>query len=97
MAPIREQAARLGRGPSRPISGKRVDMTPYQRALAIYQEWQRGVREEGAREFLVHQLSHRFGELPEHVTARIQCADHATLRRWATQILTARTLDDVIS
>jgi hypothetical protein len=77
--------------------GKRVDMTAYQRALAIYQEWERDNREAGARELLVHQLSHRFGDLPEHVTALIQRADQATLRRWATQVLTARTLDDVIS
>lgn len=79
---------------------KRLDMTAYQRALAIYQEWERGVRKDGreeeARELLVHLVSQRFGEVPEHVTARIQRADHATLRRWATQVLTARTLDDVL-
>ena len=79
-------------------------MTAFERAQAIYQEWERGIREDearrsredGARELLVHLVSQRFGEIPDHVTARIQGADHETLRRWATQVLTARSLDDVL-
>lgn len=79
-------------------------MTAFERAQAIYQEWERGIREDEARrtredearELLVHLVSQRFGEVPDHVAALIQSADHATLRRWATQLLTARSLDDVI-
>ena len=79
---------------------KSIDMTPYQEALALYKEWERDIRERSredeARELLVLQMSQRFGALPDHVMARIQRADHETLRRWATQVLTARSLDDVL-
>lgn len=83
---------------------KTVDMTAYQRAMALYEEWERGVREDearrsredGARAILMRIVSQRFGEVPEHVIARIQHADYETLLRWATQLITARSLDDVL-
>lgn len=91
---------------------KTGDMTTFEWAQARYEEWERSIREDEARrvredearrsredearELLVDLLSQRFGELPADVTAHIQRADHATLRRWAAHILTARSLDDVL-
>lgn len=62
----------------------------------VYDKWERESREDGARELFVHLVSHRFGEVPNHVAALIQSADHATLWQWATNLLTAQSLDDVL-
>lgn len=79
---------------------KTGDMNALQQAQALYQEWEQNIREDGARaearELLFQLVSQRFGEVPAQVEARIQSADHATLRRWATQVLTAQSLDDVL-
>lgn len=75
---------------------KTGDMNALQQAQALYQEWEQSTRADEARALLVALVSQRFGEMPAHVEARIQSADHATLRRWATQVLTAQSLDDVL-
>ena len=77
--------------------GEPKDMNALQEAQALYEEWAQRTRAEGARELLVQLVSQRFGELPAGVAARIESADHATLRRWASRVLTARSLDDVLA
>lgn len=51
----------------------------------------------GARNLLVKLLRTRFGALPEVAAARIQAADAAQLDVWAERVLTASTLDDVLT
>lgn len=52
---------------------------------------------DGERAVVIRQLTRRFGPLPEDVIARIEGADLATLDRWSEQLLTAATLDEVLS
>ena len=51
----------------------------------------------GARNLLLKLLRTRFGALPEAAAARIQAADAAQLDVWAERVLTASTLDDVLT
>lgn len=51
----------------------------------------------GQRKTLLLQLGKRFGELPAALVARIQTAGAEELDRWATRILSAPTLADVLA
>ncbi|HWN69485.1 MAG TPA: DUF4351 domain-containing protein [Haliangium sp.] len=81
------------------------DMTPYERALEVYQEYEQRirrdeaqrVRQEEARRNLTRLLTRRFGALSENIVARVQQADHATLESWMDRVLTAQSLDDVFA
>jgi hypothetical protein len=53
--------------------------------------------EKGQREFLLDQLTERFGSLPEAVTERIAQASPQELKRWGKRILEAASLDDVFA
>ncbi|MBL0194242.1 MAG: Rpn family recombination-promoting nuclease/putative transposase [Myxococcales bacterium] len=52
---------------------------------------------QGRRVMLRKQLALRFGALPEGANARLDAADAATLDTWAERVLTAATLEDVLS
>ena len=54
-------------------------------------------RKEGQAELLLRQLKLRFGDPPDAVTARLQCASDEDLARWAERILAASSLDDVFA
>ena len=54
-------------------------------------------RKEGERTILLKQLRLRFGELSDAIVARIHAARPKQLERWAERVLTARTLDEVLS
>jgi hypothetical protein len=54
-------------------------------------------REQEARALLERLVRRRFGRLPRSASARIRQADRATLERWAEQVLTARSIDDVFA
>jgi Putative transposase, YhgA-like/Domain of unknown function (DUF4351) len=49
------------------------------------------------RDFLLRQLTRRFGSLPAAVIERMQQADRRALERWADRILDAISLDDVFA
>jgi histone H3/H4 len=55
------------------------------------------LREEGRVETLLEQLASRFGRVPAEAKARIRAANEATLRRWSILVLTAPTLEAVLS
>jgi hypothetical protein len=57
---------------------------------------QRGRRSSVLR-LLLRQLRQKFGELPEHMVARVQAADAETLERFADKLLSANSLDEVVS
>jgi hypothetical protein len=71
----------------------------------LYDQWEKQVknqgraegRAEGQRGMLLDQLSIRFGVLPAAAIARINAADIADLSRWAKRVLSAPTLEDVLS
>jgi hypothetical protein len=54
-------------------------------------------RQEGRVEALLEQLTARFGSVPAAVKARIKSAKEAELSRWSLQVLTAPTLEAVLS
>jgi predicted transposase/invertase (TIGR01784 family) len=56
-----------------------------------------GSRMEGRAEILLAQLRHRFGPLSEAIRARVGAATAIQLDRWAVQVLTANTLEDVLA
>jgi hypothetical protein len=74
-----------------------TDMDALQQAQELYQEWEQRTLEDGARAILLHQMMHRFGDVPAEARERTAAADHATLMRWASQVLTARSIDDVLT
>ena len=51
----------------------------------------------GARNLLLRQLRARFGALPAAAEARVQTAEAAQVDIWAERVLTATTLDDVLT
>jgi predicted transposase/invertase (TIGR01784 family) len=51
----------------------------------------------GEQRLLLRQLRLRFGELPPATVERIEAAGEPLLERWAGQILSARTLEDVFA
>lgn len=51
----------------------------------------------GAAGVLEHQLSSKFGVLPEWARAHLEQADAAVLERWALRVLTAEHIEDVFS
>ncbi|XXT16983.1 Rpn family recombination-promoting nuclease/putative transposase [Sorangium sp. So ce429] len=54
-------------------------------------------RLEGQRSTLLKQLRLRFGELPEPVVARVRAADAGQVERWTERVLSAPTVDDVLT
>ena len=77
------------------------DMDALQHAHELYYEWEQRTREDGARAgartILLHLLMQRFGDVPADARERTAEADHATLMRWAGQVLTARSIDDALT
>ena len=53
--------------------------------------------QKGEALLLLRQLTHRFGDLPAEVEARVRAADDATLQRWGVRLLDATTLDAVFA
>ena len=74
-------------------------MQTLQEIDAIYERWERQVKDEGRRDdrrtVLLHLLGQRFGELPEHVRQRIREADMEHLQRWTDRVIPAQVLADV--
>lgn len=54
-------------------------------------------RQEGESNLLLRQITIKFGPLDSSIRHRIETADSDTLLRWAERILTATTLDQVLS
>jgi hypothetical protein len=52
-------------------------------------------RAEGQRQLLIHQLNHKFGDLPSAVTERILRGSEAELVRWAESLLSATSVNAV--
>ena len=69
---------------------------PYPQSDFAKEHYGKGVRE-GEALLLLRQLTHRFGELPAEVEARVRAADDATLQRWGVRLLDANTLDAVFA
>jgi hypothetical protein len=70
------------------------------RKQAIEQGIEQGIdqgRAQEARALLERLVRRRFGRLPRSASARIRQADRTTLERWAEQVLTARSIDDVFA
>ena len=60
------------------------------------EQGQREGREHGQRELLLHQLTRRFGPLPEATRQRVQALTSSEeLSRLAERVLDARSLDDL--
>lgn len=76
------------------------DMYTSQEIMDIYEEWQRHTEARGARagmaRLLMHQLTHRFGELSPEIEERIQQASVGTLTIWAERVATAQSVEDVV-
>jgi hypothetical protein len=53
--------------------------------------------QKGEQKLLIQQLTWRFGELPEAITERVNCATATEIERWGKRILSAASLDDVFS
>lgn len=73
-----------------------------------YEAWERSAIEEGEargrreaeevlRGVLIGLLTQRFGSVPESVLTRVHEADIPTLARWASRVLAAASLDDVLA
>lgn len=79
----------------------RGDMQTYEEMRARYEAWHRSAIEEGRKEalrdVLLGLLAQRFGSVSESALARIHDADADTLARWASRVLTAASLDDVLA
>jgi hypothetical protein len=54
-------------------------------------------RAEGRAEILLHQLTRRFGPLPQAAADRVRAGTTADLERWADAVLTAASLDAVFA
>ncbi|WP_437575505.1 Rpn family recombination-promoting nuclease/putative transposase [Sorangium sp. So ce887] len=54
-------------------------------------------RLEGQRSTLLKQLRLRFGELPEPIVVRVRAADARQIESWTERVLTAPTVDDVLT
>ena len=52
---------------------------------------------EGRRTILLRQAQARFGPLPPSFTSQVATADSATLDRWSLRLLTASSLDDIVT
>ena len=60
-------------------------------------EWKREGRKEGEANILLKLLELKFGELSLEDQKRVQSADSDTLLKWSGRILTADTLDEILS
>lgn len=65
-------------------------------AQGLEQGLERG-EQRGEATMLLRLLHLKFGELPEAVRRRIEDADAQTLLSWSDRVLTAETIDEVIS
>jgi predicted transposase/invertase (TIGR01784 family) len=54
-------------------------------------------RQQGRAELLIEQLAVRFGPLPEVVRAQVEAASIEQLDAWATRVLTAESLDEMLA
>ncbi|MCG8420795.1 MAG: DUF4351 domain-containing protein, partial [Proteobacteria bacterium] len=54
-------------------------------------------RQAGQRAIVLRLLTKRFGPLPPAALERIEQADTSTLEHWADRLLTADSLDEVLS
>lgn len=57
---------------------------------------ERGI-EQGRADLLLKQLRLKFGDLPDEVRSRVRRASADDLDRWAAHVLTAGSLDDVLT
>jgi hypothetical protein len=63
----------------------------------IMDKMEQRAEQRAQRSIVLRQLRRKFGELPEHVMARVQAADTDTLDRYTDKLLFANSLDEVIS
>lgn len=82
-------------------------MNSLQELDAIYEKWERRVKDEGRaegraegqrsmlRSMLLDQLGQRFGPLPDAIRARIEAAEVQELQRWGKRVIPARSLAEV--
>lgn len=85
---------------SAPIEGTMETLADQLEEMFMEKGIERGRREgieHGRRDMLLRQLRKRFGELPESAVARVAAAQTATLDTWAERVLTATTLDEVLT
>ena len=61
----------------------------------LEQGMQQGMQQGEAR-VLTHQLTRKFGRVPEELLRKINSADEATLLEWSDRVLTATRLEEVI-
>jgi flagellar biosynthesis/type III secretory pathway protein FliH len=62
-----------------------------------YEQGREEGRKQGQQEYLLRLLTHRFGVLPEAVTAQVMNAGREELEHWADRILDATSLEDVFA
>jgi predicted transposase/invertase (TIGR01784 family) len=88
----------------RQITADAADEADMQTIAEMFEErgWEKGRQEGrqegllvGERNLLLRMLRRRFGEVTPVALARITTADQPALERWAEQLLTAATLDEV--
>jgi predicted transposase YdaD len=53
-------------------------------------------RQSGEADLLLHLLEHRFGDLPSAAKDRVQAADTAMIKKWASRVLDAASLNEVL-
>jgi hypothetical protein len=53
-------------------------------------------RQSGEADLLLHLLQHRFGDLPSAAKDRVQAADTAMIKEWASRVLDAASLNEVL-
>jgi hypothetical protein len=63
--------------------------------MTLAQQFEKRGMQQGEAALLLRQMQSRFGIVPSSYTQRIRGANSKTLLAWASNILTAKTLDDV--
>ena len=66
-------------------------------AMTIAEQLRQEGRLQRLLQVVLKQLSLKFGELDETVRARIAAADEATLERYTERVLSASTLEEVLT
>jgi type VI protein secretion system component VasF len=79
------------------VVGKESEETVMNVAEWLEQKGEQRGQREGIRKTLLKVLRSRFGEVPPQAMARIQEADDRHLDLWTDRVITAPTLDDVLT
>ena len=73
------------------------DMNILQKIRADHAAWHEQAERRGREAVVLRLLSNKFGPLPPNVVERIEQADTPTLELWVDRVLTAATLDEVLT